>query len=113
VLSTGAIEHHRLRSAEKELLENTLIGSMRALTEVLSIADPVAFGRVPRLNELAMLTAARLAIWETWPIEYATLVCQIARNHGAQIVWRTDYRASRGTGSRSAMRTASGGISWS
>jgi len=24
-----------------------------------------------------MLTAARLAIWETWPIEYATLVCQI------------------------------------
>ncbi|MGA9024479.1 MAG: response regulator [Steroidobacteraceae bacterium] len=74
---TRAMEQHRLRSVEKDLLENTLIGSMRALTEVLSIADPVAFGRVPRLKELAMLTAARLAIWDTWPIEYATLVCQI------------------------------------
>jgi FixJ family two-component response regulator len=73
----SAFEHHRLCFAEKELLEKTLLGSIRALTEVLSIADPVAFGRVPRLKELAMLTAARLAIWETWPIEYATLVCQI------------------------------------
>jgi FixJ family two-component response regulator len=75
-LSAG-VEHHRLKNAEKDLLERTLIGSIRALTEVLAIADPVAFGRTSRLKELAVSVAARLAIWDSWAVEYAALVCQI------------------------------------
>jgi FixJ family two-component response regulator len=73
----AGVEQHRLKTAEKELLERTLMGSIRALTEMLAIADPVAFGRTARLKELAVMAASRLAIWDTWAVEYAALVCQI------------------------------------
>ncbi len=38
-----AAEHHRLIRAEKELLEGTVVGSLKLLTEALSMASPEAF----------------------------------------------------------------------
>jgi FixJ family two-component response regulator len=75
-LSAG-LELYRLRTAEQDLLQRTLVGSIRALVEVLAIADPVAFGRIGRLKELVLAVAATLGIGETWHLEYAALVCQI------------------------------------
>src|SRR5882724_11839548 len=43
-ITTGLVQH-RLVAAEKELLENTLMGSIKVLTDVLSAASPEAFGR--------------------------------------------------------------------
>ena len=37
---TAALEQHRLITSERVLLERTLVGSMRALTEVLSLVHP-------------------------------------------------------------------------
>ena len=45
-----AVELHRLKSAEKVLLEQTLRGSIQALTDVLGLASPVAFGRAGRIK---------------------------------------------------------------
>src|SRR4051812_28893332 len=41
----AAAEHHRLLLAEQVLLEQTLHGSVKMLSEVLAITNPVAFGR--------------------------------------------------------------------
>ncbi len=41
----ASLEQHRLITAEKELLEKTLAGSIKVLTDVLSIIDQRAFGR--------------------------------------------------------------------
>jgi FixJ family two-component response regulator len=73
----AGVELYRLRTAEQDLLQRTLVGSIRALVEVLAIADPVAFGRIGRLKELALAVAATLGMGEAWHLEYAALVCQI------------------------------------
>jgi CheY-like chemotaxis protein len=74
---TAGVAHHRLLLSERDLLQRTLVGSIRALTGLLGIADPVAFGRVDRLKHLAVSVAQQLDIKDIWPIEYAALVCQI------------------------------------
>ena len=74
---TAAVAHNRLLLSERDLLQRTLVGSIRAISGLLSIADPVAFGRTDRLKHLAMSVAKRLALHEVWPVEYAALVCQI------------------------------------
>ena len=73
----AGLELHRLRTAEKDLLQRTLVGSIQALVEVLAIADPVAFGRICRLKELALAVAAILGLGDVWHLEFAALVCQI------------------------------------
>jgi FixJ family two-component response regulator len=73
----AAVAQHRLLTSERDLLQRTLVGSIRALTEVLGIADPVAFGRINRLKQLAGSVAERMNIDERWPIECAALVCQL------------------------------------
>jgi CheY-like chemotaxis protein len=72
-----AIAYHRTMTSERELLGRTLLGSIRALTEVLAIADPNAFGRIGRLKDLALATARQLSFADQWSLEYAALVCQI------------------------------------
>ena len=48
----AAAEQHRLLTAERELLEQTLHGSIKALTEALALANPTSFGRATRLKQL-------------------------------------------------------------
>ena len=47
----AALAQHRVLVAERELLEQTLHGSVQALTDVLALASPAAFGRSARLKE--------------------------------------------------------------
>jgi DNA-binding NtrC family response regulator len=42
---TAGLMQYRLVTAEKDLLENTLMGSIKVLTDVLSAVSPEAFGR--------------------------------------------------------------------
>jgi CheY-like chemotaxis protein len=74
---SAAVEQHNLQLAERELLQKTLLGSMRALLEVLAVVDPVAFGRVGRLKELSLNIADRLGVRDPWQLEYAALVSQL------------------------------------
>jgi response regulator RpfG family c-di-GMP phosphodiesterase len=49
MIHTG-IEQYQLVTAEKELLENTLHGSVKVLTDILAIVNPIAFGRASRVT---------------------------------------------------------------
>jgi response regulator RpfG family c-di-GMP phosphodiesterase len=73
----AAAEQHRLITAEKVLLEQTLRGSVRALSDVLSLASPEAFGRATRIKDRAVALAERLQLESTWPVEVAGILSQI------------------------------------
>jgi response regulator RpfG family c-di-GMP phosphodiesterase len=73
----GAVEQHRLIVAERELLQQTLRGSIKALTDVLGLASPLAFGRATRLRQSVAALAAALKIAESWHIEVAAMLSQI------------------------------------
>ena len=48
-----AVRQHELLTAEKALLEGTLKGSIRMLVDLLSLLDPISFGRAQEMGELA------------------------------------------------------------
>jgi response regulator RpfG family c-di-GMP phosphodiesterase len=51
----AGVEQYRLVKAEKELLEQTLAGSIKAMSELLALASPIAFERATRMRDLAAL----------------------------------------------------------
>ena len=61
---TASLVQHRLQTAEKELLENTLQGTIAVLTDVLSLVNPAAFSRAVRIRRYIRHIAAKLA-WRT------------------------------------------------
>lgn len=73
----AAIGQHRLITAEKELLEKTLVGSVRALAEVLALSHPEAFGRAPQRYERARGIAERLKLADAWHVEVACILSSI------------------------------------
>lgn len=68
---------YRLVTAERELLEQTLNGSIKVLTDVLSLANPLAFGRAGRLKRYVGHIVAQLGLPEPWRFEVAAMLCQI------------------------------------
>jgi len=73
----AAVLQHQLQIAERELLQETLMGAVRTLAEILSIADPLAFGRASRIRELALAVAKQMNLVEQWPLEIASLASQL------------------------------------
>jgi len=73
----AAVAQYQLQVAERELLQKTLIGTMRALSDVLAIANPTAFGHVSRIQELALGIAKQLKLPEQWPLEFASVAAQL------------------------------------
>jgi response regulator RpfG family c-di-GMP phosphodiesterase len=73
----AAVAHHRLLIAEKVLLQETLIGCIRALVDVLAITNPVAFGRSTRVKRLATELSASLGHAKFWQLEAAAMLSQI------------------------------------
>lgn len=72
-----AVKQHHLLTAEKVLLEQTLKGSIHALTEVLAMANPAAFGRGTRVCQTATRIAKGLDVPEMWQVEVAAMLSQI------------------------------------
>jgi CheY-like chemotaxis protein len=74
---TAALLQHRLITAEKELLERTLHGSIEVLTEVLSLVNPAAFGRAMRARRYIHHLAQVLGLENAWQYEVAALMSQL------------------------------------
>jgi hypothetical protein len=72
-----ALEQHRLVSAERELLQKTVFGCVKVLTEMLSLVNPVAFNRASRINRLVAQLALGLKFPEPWQIELAVNLAHI------------------------------------
>lgn len=75
-LLTG-IQQYRLVTAEKELLEKTLRGSISMLTEILSMSDPELFGMACKVRDLVRELAPKLEIGNTLDLEFAALFSPI------------------------------------
>jgi len=73
----SAFAQHRLITSEKELLEKTLRGAVKALTEILSLANPLIFGRATRLKKHAADLLAGLGVPFAWQLEVAVVLSQI------------------------------------
>jgi CheY-like chemotaxis protein len=75
-IDAGVVQH-RLVSAERVLLQETLIGCIKALVDILAITNPVAFGRATRLRRLSVELAGALDIKGFWQLEAAAMLSQI------------------------------------
>lgn len=73
----SAVEQHRLITSERELLEKTLRGSIKILTEVLSLVSPGAFSRACLIRRYATHMATRLKLRSIWEFELAAMLCQL------------------------------------
>ena len=74
---TAALVQYRLITAEKELLERTLHGSIEVLTEVLSLINPAAFGRAMRARRYIHHLVKVLGLENGWQYEIAALMSQL------------------------------------
>lgn len=78
---TGAIdagiEQYRLITAEKELLEKTLKGSINMLVDILSLANPIAFSQSVRLRKYAVQIAQKLNLFGVWQYEIAAMLSSV------------------------------------
>ena len=68
---------HALVIAEKRLLQQTVLGSLRALVDVLALVNPIAFGRGGRIKRLATELAAASGLPPGWELEAAALLSQV------------------------------------
>lgn len=73
----AGVMQNRLLSAERVLLQETLIGCIKALVDILAMTNPVAFGRATRLRRLAVDLAAVLEMQGFWQLEAAAMLSQI------------------------------------
>jgi response regulator RpfG family c-di-GMP phosphodiesterase len=73
----AGVVHHRLVTAEKVLMQETLIGCINALIDVLAMTNPVAFGRTNRVKRMVIDLAAALGFTEFWQLEAAAMLSQI------------------------------------
>jgi response regulator RpfG family c-di-GMP phosphodiesterase len=71
------VAHHRLLVSERELLEQTLHGSVKALTDVLSLASPAAFGRAARMRRMASAILDEVEAPDRWAVELAVQMSQL------------------------------------
>ena len=72
---TAAVEQYRLVMAERELLEGTLRGSLRILSEVLSLLRPEVYGRVSRIAPYVRPLAKLCGDPNPWQTEAAAMLC--------------------------------------
>jgi CheY-like chemotaxis protein len=72
-----AVQQRRLILAERELLQSTLSGAVRALAEMLELLAPEIFRRASALSRAAGHVAAKLRFEPRWALEVAARLCQV------------------------------------
>ena len=75
-VEAGVIQH-RVMMAEREMLQETVLGCIKALVDVLAITSPVAFGRASRVKRMAMEFSAAIGSPEFWQLEAAAMLSQV------------------------------------
>ena len=75
-LFAGVAQNGLIR-LEKELLEKTLLGSIRALADLLSASSPEAFGRSMRIAHIVRHIAASFRFSQPWRLEAAAMLSQL------------------------------------
>ncbi len=74
---TAALAQYNLLISEKVLLEKTLSGSIKVLTEVLCMTHPLAFSRANRIRNTVKQLLADTSLANSWEFEIAAMLSQI------------------------------------
>jgi response regulator RpfG family c-di-GMP phosphodiesterase len=78
---TDALEkglaQYRVVAAERELLENTLNGAIKLLTDILSLSDPQSFGRGQILKDYVRHFSGTFEYPSLWELELAGMLSPI------------------------------------
>ncbi|CAA6603202.1 Response regulator containing a CheY-like receiver domain and an HD-GYP domain [Rhodospirillaceae bacterium LM-1] len=77
-LKAGCAQYH-LVTAEHELLEKTLAGSVKVLVDVVSLNDPIAYAQASRLRELVRLMLHSLEMPHRWQLDIAAMLLFIGQ----------------------------------
>lgn len=73
----AGVMQHRLMNVERQILQETLIGCIEAMTDVLALTNPVAFGRATRIKRMALQFWQSLGLEPCWQLEAAAMLSQL------------------------------------
>lgn len=74
----AALRQWQLQHAERQLLEETLRGTIKVLSEILSLVNPTAFGKAVRIQRYVRhITACLHLTNESWQYDVAAMLSQI------------------------------------
>ncbi len=74
----AALVQYRLITAERELLEGTVNGSVKLLTDILSMVAPESFGRAVVLRDVARQVGGAIQLEQGWNLEMAAMLASLA-----------------------------------
>jgi CheY-like chemotaxis protein len=72
-----AIRQYELVVAERVLLQRTVVGSIKALADIMSLVNPSVVGRAVRLKRRVSALAAELHLEDRWQVEAAALLSHL------------------------------------
>jgi response regulator RpfG family c-di-GMP phosphodiesterase len=72
-----ALTQYRLVTSEKELLNKTLSGSIKLLTDILSMIEPQSFGRAQSMRDIIASVTQKFKADNDWEIPLAFMVAPI------------------------------------
>ncbi len=79
-LSSGihaGVAQYRLVTAERELLEKTLAGSVKVLVDVLSMSNPSAFQKAQRIRNWGRKILKHMEIRDTWEVDMGMMMAPL------------------------------------
>jgi CheY-like chemotaxis protein len=74
-----AIRQHELVVAERVLLQRTLVGAIKALTDIMTLVSPAVVGRAQRLKRRVSALASELNLEDRWQVEIAALLSYLGQ----------------------------------
>lgn len=72
-----ALRQYRLICAEKELLNETLKGSVLVMSELLTLANATAFSLGPRIKSMVVTLAEKFELFPAWQVELSACMSQL------------------------------------
>jgi len=72
-----AIRQYELVAAERLLLQRTLVGAIKALTDIMTLVSPAIVGRAQRLKRRVSALVTELKLEERWQVETAALLSHL------------------------------------
>lgn len=74
---TDGLRQHQLITAEKNLIQETLAGSVKLLTDVMAQLNPTVFGRSMKMKSWCDLISKEIGFPRPWELGIAALLCPI------------------------------------
>lgn len=75
----AGLEQYRLITAERDLLEKTLTGSLKLLVDVVAINDPVGHSLALRLREWVRIIAVEMRMPSRWQLDIAATLISLGQ----------------------------------